>query len=85
MTDPIRSEGKRQGPITHPVVEAEAVATATTRSLKYGGNIWRLFTSQALFMFILWVPIWVVFLQGRGVSLTQIGRASCRERVWIPV
>ena len=40
---------------------------------QYGGNIWRLFTSQALFMFILWVPIWVVFLQGKGISLTQIG------------
>jgi MFS family permease len=39
----------------------------------YGGNIWRLFTAQALLSFILWVPIWVVFLQGRGVSLTQIG------------
>ncbi len=24
-------------------------------------------------MFLLWVPIWVVFLQGRGVTLTQIG------------
>lgn len=41
--------------------------------MKYGGNIWRLFTAQALLMFILWVPIWVVFLQGRGVTLTQIG------------
>jgi MFS family permease len=41
--------------------------------LKYGGNIWRLFTAQALLSLILWVPIWVVFLQGRGVSLTQIG------------
>ena len=42
-------------------------------ALKYGGNIWRLFTAQALLSFILWVPIWVVFLQGRGVTLTQIG------------
>jgi MFS family permease len=41
--------------------------------LKYGGNIWRLFTAEALLSFILWVPIWVVFLQGKGVSLTQIG------------
>jgi MFS family permease len=39
----------------------------------YGGNIWRLFAAEALLSFILWVPIWVVFLQGRGVSLTQIG------------
>jgi len=43
------------------------------RQLKYDGNIWRLFTAQALLSLILWVPIWVVFLQGRGVSLTQIG------------
>jgi MFS family permease len=28
---------------------------------------------QALTMFILWVPIWVVFLQRKGLSLTQIG------------
>lgn len=41
--------------------------------MKYGGNIWRLFTAEALFSLILWVPIWVVFLQGRGVTLTQIG------------
>lgn len=40
---------------------------------EYGGNIWRLFTAQGLLSFILWVPIWVVFLQGKGVSLTQIG------------
>lgn len=24
-------------------------------------------------MFILWVPIWVVFLQRKGLSLNQIG------------
>jgi MFS family permease len=45
----------------------------TIGPLKYGGNVWRLFTAQALLSFILWVPIWVVFLQGRGVALTQIG------------
>ena len=39
----------------------------------YRGNIWRLFSAQGLLMFILWVPIWVVFLQGKGLSLTQIG------------
>ena len=38
-------------------------------ALKYGGNIWRLFTAEALLSFILRVPIWVVFLQGRGVTL----------------
>ena len=42
-------------------------------AMTYRGNIWRLFTSQALLSFMLWLPIWVVFLQGRGVSLTQIG------------
>ena len=39
----------------------------------YGGNVWRLFAVQALLMFILWVPIWVVFLQRKGLSLTQVG------------
>src|SRR5437867_8688572 len=39
----------------------------------YRGNIWRLFAVQALLGFILWVPIWVVFLQRRGLALTQIG------------
>ena len=39
----------------------------------YRGNIWRLFAVQALMGFILWVPIWVVFLQGKGLSLTQVG------------
>ena len=39
----------------------------------YRGNIWRLFAVQALLMFILWVPIWVVFLQRKGLSLTEVG------------
>jgi len=43
------------------------------RSNSYGGNVWRLFTAQALLMFILWVPIWVVFLQRKGLSLSEIG------------
>src|SRR3989441_13344814 len=42
-------------------------------SFGYRGNIWRLFTVQALLMFILWVPIWVVFLQRKGLGLSQIG------------
>jgi MFS family permease len=41
--------------------------------MTHRGNIWRLFTAQALLSLILWVPIWVVFLQGKGVALTQIG------------
>jgi MFS family permease len=39
----------------------------------YRGNIWRLFAVQALLMFILWVPIWVVFLQRKGLNLTEVG------------
>jgi len=39
----------------------------------YRGNIWRLFTVQALLGFILWVPIWVVFLQRKGLNLTEVG------------
>ena len=39
----------------------------------YRGNIWRLFATQTLLSFILWVPIWVVFLQRKGLNLTEIG------------
>jgi MFS family permease len=39
----------------------------------YRGTVRRLLLAQALVMFILWVPIWVVFLQRKGLSLTQIG------------
>ena len=42
-------------------------------SATYGGNVWRFFVFNGLLNFILWVPIWVVFLQGRGVTLSQIG------------
>jgi MFS family permease len=50
-----------------------AAAPSTATSLGYGGNVWRLFAVQALLGFILWVPIWVVFLQRKGLALTQIG------------
>src|SRR5438132_12042556 len=50
-----------------------AAAPGLAASSAYRGNIWRLFTVQALLMFILWVPIWVVFLQRKGLSLTQVG------------
>jgi MFS family permease len=43
------------------------------RSATHGGNVWRFLVFNGLLNFILWVPIWVVFLQGRGVSLSQIG------------
>lgn len=46
---------------------------AVRTSATYSGNIWRLFAVQALLMFILWVPIWVVFLQRKGLSLTEVG------------
>jgi len=39
----------------------------------YRSSVWRLLGVQALAMFILWVPIWVVFLQRKGLSLSQIG------------
>jgi MFS transporter len=45
----------------------------SNRLMAYRGSVWRLLTVQALVMFILWVPIWVVFLQRKGLSLTQIG------------
>ena len=39
----------------------------------YRSSVWRLLGVQALAMFILWLPIWVVFLQRKGLSLSQIG------------
>ena len=53
--------------------QAEAEPRGTSAAPAYRGNIWRLFAVQALLMFILWVPIWVVFLQRKGLSLTQVG------------
>src|SRR5439155_7358975 len=50
-----------------------AAAPGLAASSAYRGNIWRLFTVQALLAFILWVPIWVVFLQRKGLGLSQIG------------
>src|SRR5216117_2621435 len=50
-----------------------AAAPRLAASSAYRGNIWRLFAVQALLMFILWVPIWVVFLQRKGLNLTEIG------------
>jgi MFS family permease len=37
------------------------------------GNIPRLYLFIARSNFVLWVPIWVVFLERRGLSLSQIG------------
>ena len=39
----------------------------------YRSSVWRLLGVQALAMFILWLPIWVVFLQRKGLSLSQVG------------
>ncbi len=44
-----------------------------SRSEGYRGNVWRFFVFNGLLYFLLWVPIWVVFLQRKGVSLSQIG------------
>jgi len=52
----------------HPAPEVRVSASAA-----YGGNVPRFLLFNFLLNFILWVPIWVVFLQGRGVSLSQIG------------
>src|SRR2546425_8623621 len=50
-----------------------APTSGIATSSAYHGNIWRIFTVQALLMFIVWVPIWVVFLQRKGLGLSQIG------------
>ena len=52
---------------------SDAPEVPVSGSGTYGGNVWRFLMFNGLLNFILWVPIWVVFLQGRGVSLSQIG------------
>src|SRR5262245_30548718 len=50
------------------------MTTTSTRAVnRHRGTVWRLLAVQALAMFILWVPIWVVFLQDKGLSLSEIG------------
>ena len=39
----------------------------------YRGNIPRFYLFVALTSFVLWTPIWVVFFERRGLSLSQIG------------
>jgi MFS family permease len=39
----------------------------------YSRNIPRFFVFQALANFFLWTPIWIIFLQDRGLTLRQIG------------
>lgn len=39
----------------------------------YRGNIARLYAFIGLSRFFLWMPIWIVFLERRGLSLSQIG------------
>jgi hypothetical protein len=51
---------------SYPAAVMSQLLGTQARSLSYGGNIWRLFTASALSNLILWVPIWVVFLQGRA-------------------
>ncbi len=46
-------------------------AEATQR--RYAANVPRFLLFQGLIYCYLWMPIWVVFLQGRGMELSQIG------------
>src|SRR5439155_4397602 len=42
----------------------------------YARNVTRYFLFQALSNSLFWLPIWVVYLQARGFSLTEIGIAD---------
>ena len=46
---------------------------AAAHSSGYAGNVWRLLVFTGLMNFLVWLPIWVVFFQGKGLSLSQIG------------
>lgn len=39
----------------------------------YAANVPRLYVFTSLWFFFLWMPIWVVYLQRRGLALAQIG------------
>jgi hypothetical protein len=54
-------------------MESRKQAVAATRSSAYGGNVWRLLAFTGLMNFLVWLPIWVVFFEGKGLSLSQIG------------
>jgi len=41
--------------------------------VSYGGNVPRFFVFEAFVQFYLWMPIWVIYFQQRGLTLTQIG------------
>jgi len=41
--------------------------------MTYRGNIPRFYAYVGLTRFVLWMPIWVIFLERRGLSLSQIG------------
>jgi MFS family permease len=54
-------------------METRKEAAVEPRSSAYGGNVWRLLLFTSLMNFLVWLPIWVVFFQGKGLSLSQIG------------
>lgn len=45
----------------------------TVKTTGYARNVPRFFVFWALYQFHLWMPIWVIFLQRRGMNLSQIG------------
>ncbi len=51
----------------------------------YAGNIRRYYLFTATTGFVLWQPVWVIFFQGRGLSLSQIGLLETLTTVLLAV
>lgn len=47
--------------------------------MSYRGNIWRYYTFRALVDCMLWLPVWVIYLQNNGFGLTLIGLLAAWE------
>jgi MFS family permease len=63
----VNLRGEPSGPTSH------SAAASSDLSPFLAGSVARFYLFVALVQFLLWLPIWVIFFQGRGLSLTQIG------------
>lgn len=52
---------------------SDRTATAAVSARSLGGTLFRFYAFVALVHFFLWLPIWIVYFQQRGMTLTQIG------------
>jgi len=56
-----------------PTPNPDRLPSKSLVTASVGGSIPRFFVFVACVQFLLWLPIWVIYFQERGLSLTQIG------------